>query len=127
MSFDIPKTPLTNSEYIFRFISLPRGLNHIRTYVKYSQYCSNFIDSLLCHLLQGLWSIKSYAVGMSHAYSGSLIVSSHHVGSIAVLGSAYGLFVRPIVNEACYQSASMCPCQLSFHHCSTFINQSYGV
>jgi len=89
--------------------------------VKYSQYCSEFIESLLCNLLQRLWSIRSYAIGMSHAYSGSLIVASHHVGSISVLGSAYGLCVRQIVNEACYQSASMCPCQLSFHHCSTFI------
>jgi len=61
---------------------------------------------------------------MSHAYPRSLIVASHHVGSISVLGSAYGLCVRQSVNEACYQSASMCPCQLSFHHYSTFINHT---
>ena len=95
--------------------------------MKYSQYCSDFIDSLLCYMLQCLWSIKSYAVGMSHAYPRSVIVVSHQAGSISLLGSVYGLCVRQSVNEACYQSASMCPCQLSFHQCSTFVHQSYGV
>ena len=121
------KSPGQILNNFLRFVRLPRGLNHYRTYVKYSQYCSDFIDSLLCHMLQCLWSIKSYAVGMNHAYPRSVIVASHQASSISLLGSVYALCVRQSVNEACYQSASMCPCQLSFHQCSTFVHQSYGV